>query len=458
MGTTTSAPILIRRVYRASMDELYGAWTQPERLRHWFQPMVGLQARRVTLDARVGGRMELEFVMPGGQEIVLEGSFSALTPERIAYDLVRREASGAVGGATRVTVSLAPAQEKGVATLELRHEGVPEMERANVELSWYHCLGRMPSVFDASLDRFYGRLERYPRFSSEFGGCWPDLTDGEARIAGKQAIGALTEQDAALFRHWREKGFVVLEGAVAPELADRVREEMDHSWAQGNPKVRLEVYEGGIRAFAPLQPRFRDQPHKVLDYHGVSHAARETQFAPAIRRFLGQLFERPPMAFQSLLFRWGTEQAMHQDTAYVVLRSPMELVGCWLALEDIQEGTGELQYYIGSHRIPEYRWFGRSRSRPYEYEDDGDFLRHVREESERLGCELVRFRPKKGDVLLWHADLVHGGSKIRIPGVTRQSLVTHFCPADVDPEWLGEVPSSAKLEHAPGCYYCYALH
>jgi hypothetical protein len=49
-----------------------------------------------------------------------------------------------------------------------------------------------------------------------------------------------------------------------------------------------------------------------------------------IRRFLGLLFERPPLAFQSLLFRWGSEQEMHQDAAYVVLRSPMELVGCWI--------------------------------------------------------------------------------------------------------------------------------
>jgi len=169
----------------------------------------------------------------------------------------------------------------------------------------------------------------------------------------------------------------------------------------------------------------------------------------------GWLFERPPLAFQSLFFRWGTEQAMHQDTAYVVLRSPMEMVGCWVALEDIAEGTGELQYYVGSHRIPEYLWFGRARAKPYDFEDDQDFLRHVREESERMGCPLERFRPRKGDVLLWHADLVHGGSKRVHLERTRQSLVTHYCPVDVDPEWFGELSGSQKLEHEPGHYYCF---
>jgi hypothetical protein len=109
------------------------------------------------------------------------------------------------------------------------------------------------------------------------------------------------------------------------------------------------------------------------------------------------------------------------------------------------------------HRIPEYLWLGRSRSRPYEFDDLGDFLRHVREESERLGCPLHRFQPKKGDALFWHADLVHGGAKREQPELTRKSLVTHFCPLDVDPEWLGQIPSSPKLEHAPGCFYCYPL-
>jgi len=451
--TTSSAPIEIQRDYHASATELYRAWTEADRLRSWFQPLVGFEARQVSVEARPGGRLALEYRMPDGRKLVFEGSFSELTPTRIAFDLVRREGPEAAGAPTYVTVSLA--QENGVTTLALQHAGVPADERDDVSSTWHHCLGRMPNVFGEALGRFYDRLERYPRFRSEFGGTWPDLSDAEARIAGKQALGLLTAEDAALFRHWREKGFVVLEGAVAPELADRVREEMEQSWVLGNPAVQLEVSEGVTRSFQPLQPRFRDQPHKVLDYHGVSSATRDAQFAPAVVRFLGQLFERPPLAFQSLLFRWGTEQAMHQDTAYVVLRSPMELVGCWLALEDIQEGTGELQYYVGSHRIPEYRWFERGRSRPYEYEDDRDFLRHVREESERMGCPLARFRPRKGDVLLWHADLVHGGSRREIPGVTRQSLVTHFCPLDVDPEWLGEVPSSPKLEHAPGRFYCY---
>ncbi len=451
--SSSAEPLALQRVFHASAAEVYRAWIEPERFRRWFQPIGGVEAERISLDARPGGALSLEFPLAGGRRIGLAGRFFELTPHRIVLDLALQEGADPPGSTTRITATLDGGDED--TTLSVRHEGVSSGERAGVEAGWQLCLGRLSGVLQQALDRFYARLEAYPRFQSRFGGLWPDLSDAEARIDGKEDLGILTPEDAAHFRHWVDKGYLVLPGAAPPALVDRLRAELDSADERGDPRITLESVENGVRSYSTLAPRHRDRPHKLLDYHALSAVAREVQFVPAVRRFLGQLFERPPLAFQSLYFRWGTEQDMHQDTAYVVLRSPMEMVGCWIALEDIAAGTGELQYYVGSHRIPEYLWFGRARARPYEFEDDRDFLRHAREESERLGCPLERFRPRKGDVLLWHADLVHGGSKRVHLGRTRQSLVTHYCPVDVDPEWFGEIPSSPKLEHAPGCFYCF---
>jgi len=451
----TDSAIVVEREFHAGPDELYRAWIDPERLRTWFQPVEGVEAEQVRLDPRPGGALEVGFKLPQGGRGRVDGRFRELGPSRLVLDLRSRFAADVPGAETLVTVTLQP--RLGTTTLVLRQEGVPEKDRADFEHAWQHCLSRIAGVCQDSLDRFYARIDQQPRYRSRFGGLWPDLSNAQELIAGKESLGILGAEDAERFRRWVRDGYVVLEGAVAPELIERFRNEIDASWEKGDPRVRVEVNEGGQRTFPRLGPHHRERPHKVLDYHAVSATAREVQFAPAIRRFLGFLFERPPLAFQSLLFRWGTEQEMHQDSAYVVLRSPMELVGCWIALEDVQPGSGELQYYVGSHRIPEYLWLGRARSRPYEFDDLGQFLRHVCVESERLGCPLQRFRPRKGDALIWHADLVHGGSKRERQGVTRKSLVTHFCPVDVDPEWLGQIPSSPKLEHAPGCYYCHPL-
>jgi len=445
----------MEREFHVQPEELYRAWVDPERLRTWFQPLEGIEAELVRLEPRPGGALELDFRLPQGGHARVDGKFRELGPARLVLDFRPRFAPDSPGPATVVTVTLQPGA--GTTMLVLRQEGVPEKNRAAFESAWQRCLGRLAGACQDSLDRFYARIDRQPRFRSRFGGLWPDLSNAQELIAGKEALGIFGATEAELFRRWVRDGYVILERAVPPERVDFLRNEIESAWEKGDPRVRVEVCEQGQLVYPRLEQRLRDRQHKVLDYHAVSAAAREVQFAPALRRFLGLLFERPPLAFQSLLFRWGSEQEMHQDTAYVILRSPMEMVGCWVALEDVQPGSGELQYYVGSHRIPEYLWLGRARSRPPEFDDLGEFLRHVVVESERLGCPLERFHPKKGDALFWHADLVHGGSKREWPSLTRKSLVTHFCPRDVDPEWLGQVPSSPKLEHAPGCYYCHPL-
>ena len=81
--------------------------------------------------------------------------------------------------------------------------------------------------------------------------------------------------------------------------------------------------------------------------------------APKVMEFLSAVFEDKPKAFQSLYFWKGSEQPIHKDTAYVkVDNEPMQLTASWLALEDVHANTGELEYYIGSHRAPDYLFGG----------------------------------------------------------------------------------------------------
>ena len=408
--------------------------------------------------------MRVDLVSSEGTSASLVGEYSEIEePGLIAFSLALRwgdEASEAHHAHVRVELEALKAPDASGETTEiaLTHTGArSEDERAEIERAWIDCLGRIPATLDDALERFFGRMERYPRFHSRFGGFWADLSDARSRIEGRRELDLLSEEDAERFRHWVEKGYVVLEQAVPHEPIDRLGNEIEEAWRGNGSELWIEYFRERSRHFARIGQQFRDLPHKVLDLHGSSIAAREIVFSAPIRRFLEQLFERPPMAFQSLLFATGTEQDLHQDTAYVLVRSPLEFVGCWVALEDVAPGSGELQYYEGSHRIDEYLWFGRSRAKPYDYHDDEEFLRWVREEPARLGLPLVKFRARKGDVVIWHADLVHGGSPVTREGSSRNSLVTHFSPVDVDPEWFGATEHSEKLLHAPGCYYCHRI-
>ncbi len=114
----------------------------------------------------------------------------------------------------------------------------------------------------------------------------------------------------------------------------------------------------------------------------------------------------------------------------MVVNSPMEFVASWTALEDIQPDSGELQYFEGSHRLPEYVFGGEHKSWDLdrdgmEQHDEWAKLLHVN--SELLNFPLRTFRPKKG-----HLDLVrrscHSGAAVKDRSLTRRSQVGHYCP------------------------------
>jgi ectoine hydroxylase-related dioxygenase (phytanoyl-CoA dioxygenase family) len=48
------------------------------------------------------------------------------------------------------------------------------------------------------------------------------------------------------------------------------------------------------------------------------------------------------------------------------------------------------------------------------------------------GFEKRTFLPAKGDLLVWHANLVHGGGPISAEGRTRRSLVAHYVTRDLE--------------------------
>ena len=51
---------------------------------------------------------------------------------------------------------------------------------------------------------------------------------------------------------------------------------------------------------------------------------------------------------------------------------------------------------------------------------------YVREQLEKHGIEEKVVTGKKGDVLIWHGQLLHGGLPINDHTLTRKSLVTHY--------------------------------
>jgi phytanoyl-CoA hydroxylase len=295
------------------------------------------------------------------------------------------------------------------------------------------------------------------RYRSRFGGLWTDLSNAKEVAEGKCALGWLSSAEAKLLADWIDQGFVVLPQAVPHDLIDRLDTDVDRVWA-GTSRERavVEYWEEGKLTIQKASPRFREERVKLLDLYGHLDTARQIVFSPAILRFLTLLFERPVVAFQSLYFRWGSQQDIHQDTAFVKVSSPMEFAASWIALEDIRPGSGELEYYVGSHQLDDYLFDQDQKWMPLPFDNavyEG-FIASLGRRSRERGLQRVRFLPKKGDVLIWSADLAHGGSKNPSPGVTRKSLVTHYCPANCEPIYGGG--PTPRHKYTESAYYTLA--
>lgn len=108
------------------------------------------------------------------------------------------------------------------------------------------------------------------------------------------------------------------------------------------------------------------------------------------------------------------------------------MCGVWVALEDVSADAGPLVYYPGGHRWPivtneTVSVCVAGRHAPPTQDIYHAFWRgHV----EERGVKPQYFTPRKGQALIWAANLLHGGERQTNPSATRWSQVTHYYADD----------------------------
>ncbi len=232
-------------------------------------------------------------------------------------------------------------------------------------------------------------------------------------------------------QHWIAHGYVVIPGAVSAELIDAVTGDIERVLDADPPVCRTSYWRDGKKFWDPAsRAHMREEEAKLLDLHMVSEAARRAIFSERIHRFITLVFEQLPVAFQSLTFEIGSQQPTHCDIAFVHVNSPREFIASWIALEDILPGSGELQYYPGSHRLADCLFENNS---VWAHGDLTGYSAGLNRTAELAGLQLQRFTPSRGDALLWSSGLYHGGSPRTDRTLSRRSLVTHYCPRGRQP-------------------------
>ena len=146
-----------------------------------------------------------------------------------------------------------------------------------------------------------------------------------------------------------------------------------------------------------------------------------------LRRLASAIFGKPARPFASINFMYGSDQALHQDMAVFHIYPRNFLIGAWVAGEDISPVCGSLMFCPGSHRAPYFPGFAdypQTNLRTVGPELQAGYDAYIAELAQRYPRK--QFLAKKGQVLLWHSMVLHGGSPIVDPHRTRRSFVIHY--------------------------------
>lgn len=160
-----------------------------------------------------------------------------------------------------------------------------------------------------------------------------------------------------------------------------------------------------------------------------SENAKNLALNPHVLSFLQTAFGREPIPFQTLNFDKGSEQSTHSDTIHFNSYPYGFMCGAWVALEDVDQANGPLHYYPGSHKLPVFgldQFSMHGASKPPSYDLYPSYEQGVKELIESLGLKKESVKLKKGQCLIWSANLLHGGDPITDQTRTRHSQVNHY--------------------------------
>jgi ectoine hydroxylase len=214
--------------------------------------------------------------------------------------------------------------------------------------------------------------------------------------------------------NWADRGYLIIPKLFEKE-ADQINSGIENLLKQG--KVD-----------------FNFTKRKIMDAWKQSDLLKEIFYDEQVLNILQFIFDKEVVPFQTINFIYGSEQKPHSDSIHMTTEPLGYLAAIWIALEDVEEGSGELIYYPGSHKLnyimSEDYDTGNNAMRLGEnnYQRYEEKIQYLISEN---NLEKKEFLPRKGDVLFWHANLLHGGSAITKPGKTRKSMVCHYFAKDV---------------------------
>lgn len=226
----------------------------------------------------------------------------------------------------------------------------------------------------------------------------------------------LADPDKEFVRFYAEQGYVIFDPEFAEEDIEAIKNTLLPSYEKYAKKSSVTF-----------------SPNRIQDAWQFNEHVKNIAIRSSILEKLQLLYRRRPIPFQTLNFDRGTQQGTHSDMIHFSSIPERFMCGVWVALENVTEENGPLHYYPGSHKLPFYEMSDmgvkasdslKMKNGYMDYTDHYEVF--IQEVVKSLGLKKKQLLIKKGQALIWAANLLHGGDTILTAGLSRHSQVTHY--------------------------------
>lgn len=230
---------------------------------------------------------------------------------------------------------------------------------------------------------------------------------------GCQIYNELTESDKESLGNFDTNGYSIIRNYLSVDQVDAINNEIEKLLE----RKKLRFYNNS-KIFAAMHFS------KLINSVGNNEKLKEV---------LSVLLRGKPFLFGSMNFQMGSQLASHSDSIHMTTFPLGGMLGVWLALDDIAEDNGPLHFYPGSHKLPYYL--------NSDYDNEGnswligdktyqEYEKMLQKKIQELQLKKELFTAKKGDLIMWHANLIHGGEPHLNKEKTRKSMVFHYYKED----------------------------
>lgn len=251
-----------------------------------------------------------------------------------------------------------------------------------------------------SLNQFYAK----PWFESDF----------SQKILKKKKISNSLKKQANFFIN---NGYLILRNIISKKIIENVIHDYHKIINSNNFKKNPNYFH------------YNKHP-RVIEGWKKSKYIKALAKNKTVNSYLKFFYDKKPLPISTINFYAGTEQPLHSDYIHFATVPELYLAGAWFALEKVDKDNGPLVVVPGSHklRIVNFSDFNLQIPKTVKelkkyYSIYEDYLIKLVDEKKMKTKKIFL---QKGDVVIWAANLLHGGSKINKKKYSRLSQVVHF--------------------------------